>query len=521
MSKRAIIIGAGPAGLTAAYELLKRSDIKPIILEENNFVGGISATLDYKNNKIDLGGHRFFSKSERVMNWWLDILPLQGKPSKDDIILNRNIELSLAPKAPNPEKTDKVMLKRNRLSRIYYLKTFFNYPVSLNMDTIKGLGLWRMFKIGCSYMKTLVFPIKDEKSLEDFMINRFGRELYLTFFKDYTEKLWGMECNKISAEWGAQRIKGISILKIIKQIFKNLTGKKGGEIETSFIESFFYPKFGPGHLWQNVTNEVLKKGGEIKFGETVTRIIKKDNIIIAVETTDKKGNKKVYDGDIFISTMPVKDLIQSMNDVPEEIEEIAKGLMYRDFRVVGVLLDKLKLKNTTAIKTINNIVPDTWIYVQEREVKLGRIQVFNNWSPYLVDDFENKVWIGLEYFCGEKDHIWTDKDDEFIEFATNEAEKIGIFDKKDVIDTYTHKVKKAYPAYFGTYDRFEEIKDYVNNIENLYLVGRNGMHRYNNMDHSTLSAMKTVDLILGEISDRKEIWSINTESDYHEEKKAA
>lgn len=521
MSKKAIIIGAGPAGLTAAYELLHRSDIKPILIEECDFVGGISATLDYKNNKIDLGGHRFFSKSERVMNWWLDILPLQGKPSKDDIILERDVELSNLKKAPNPEKTDKVMLKRNRLSRIYYLKTFFSYPVSLNMDTIKGLGLWRMFKIGCSYMWALAFPIKNEKSLEDFMINRFGKELYLTFFKDYTEKLWGIDCNKISAEWGAQRIKGISILKVIKQMFKNLSGKKGGAIETSFIESFFYPKFGPGHLWQNVADDIIKKGGEIKFNEKATRIIKKDNHIVAIETTDAKGNKNVYEGDIFISTMPVKDLIEAMNDVPDGVVQTANGLMYRDFRVVGVLLDKLKLKNTTAIKTINNIVPDTWIYVQEREVKLGRIQIFNNWSPYLVDDFENKVWIGLEYFCNEQDHIWTDDDKTFIEFAINEAEKIGIFSKDDVRDAYTHKVKKAYPAYFGTYEKFDDIKSFVNDIENLYLVGRNGMHRYNNMDHSTLAAMKTVDLILSGSKNREEIWSINTESDYHEEKKAS
>ena len=289
MVKKAIIIGAGPAGLTAAYELLTRSDIVPTVLEENDYVGGISATLDYKNNKIDMGGHRFFTKSDRVMKWWLSILPLQGKPSKDDILLNREVELSKLKKAPNPEKTDKVMLKRPRLSRIYYLKTFFSYPVSLNMDTIKGLGLWRMFKIGCSYMKALAFPIKDEKSLEDFMINRFGRELYLTFFKDYTE------------EWGAQRIKGISILKVLKQMAQNLTGKKGKAVETSFIESFFYPKFGPGHMWQSVADIVKEKGGKIVLKSRVTRIIKQDDRIIAVEATDSKGNTKVYEGDIFPS----------------------------------------------------------------------------------------------------------------------------------------------------------------------------------------------------------------------------
>ena len=264
MAKKAIIIGAGPAGLTAAYELLTRTDIEPVILEENDFVGGISATLDYKHNKIDMGGHRFFSKSERVMDWWLSILPLQGKPAEDDILLAREVELSSAADAPDPEKTDKVMLKRHRLSRIYYLKTFFSYPVSLNMDTIKGLGLWRMCKIGCSYLKALAFPIKDEKSLQDFMINRFGRELYLTFFKDHTEKLWGIDCSKISAEWGAQRIKGISILKVLKQMAKNISGNKGGAVETSFIDCFFYPKFGPGHMCQSVAGLVEEKGGKIK-----------------------------------------------------------------------------------------------------------------------------------------------------------------------------------------------------------------------------------------------------------------
>lgn len=521
MAKKAIIIGAGPAGLTAAYELLTRTDIEPVILEENDFVGGISATLDYKHNKIDMGGHRFFSKSERVMDWWLSILPLQGKPAKDDILLGREVELSTAADAPDPEKTDKVMLKRHRLSRIYYLKTFFSYPVSLNMDTIKGLGLWRMFKIGCSYLKALAFPIKDEKSLQDFMINRFGRELYLTFFKDYTEKLWGIDCSKISAEWGAQRIKGISILKVLKQMAKNISGNKGGAVETSFIDSFFYPKFGPGHMWQNVAREVEEKGGKILCKHKVIRVVKKNGRIASVEALDDKGKLRVFEGDIFISTMPVKDLFASMTDVPAKIKKIADGLMYRDFRTVGILLNKLKLKNTTHFKTVNNIVPDTWIYIQERDVKLGRLQIFNNWSPYMVKDFENTVWIGLEYFCNEQDKIWTDDDDTFIKFAIEEASQIGIFDKTDVLDAYTHRVKKAYPAYFGTYDKFGDIKDYVNTIDNLYLVGRNGMHRYNNMDHSTLAAMKTVDFILGECHDREEIWSVNTEADYHEEKKSA
>lgn len=303
-------------------------------------------------------------------------------------------------------------------------------------------------------------------------------------------------------------------------MFNNLFGHKGKAVETSFIDSFYYPKFGPGHLWQSVAEQVEAKGGKILRRHKVIRVVKKNNRITAVEALDDKGKLKVFEGDIFISTMPVKDLVETMTDVPTKVKKVAEGLMYRDFRTVGILLNKLKIKNTTHFKTVSNIVPDTWIYVQERDVKLGRLQIFNNWSPYLVNDLENTVWIGLEYFCNEQDKIWTDDDETFIKFAIGEAAKIGIFDEADVLDAYTHKVKKAYPAYFGTYDRFDEIKNYVNGIDNLYLVGRNGMHRYNNMDHSTLAAMKTVDFILGEGSSREEIWSVNTESDYHEEKQA-
>ena len=303
-------------------------------------------------------------------------------------------------------------------------------------------------------------------------------------------------------------------------MFVNMTGKKSKNIETSFIDSFYYPKFGPGHLWQSVADEVKARGGEINLNEKVVGLTLKNGKIVAIQTQTSDGKSKTYTGDIFISTMPVKDLINSLNDVPAKVAQIAGGLMYRDFRVVGVLLNKLKLKNTTAFKTINNIVPDTWIYVQERDVKLGRIQVFNNWSPYMVKDFQNTVWIGLEYFCNEQDKIWTDDDKTFIDFAIEEGDKIGIFAKEDVLDAYTHKVKKAYPAYFGTYDKFAVVKKYVDGIDNLYLIGRNGMHRYNNMDHSTLAAMKAVDCILGVCKDREEIWSVNTEAEYHEEKQS-
>lgn len=519
--KKAIIIGAGPAGLTAAYELLKRTDIKPIILEAENFVGGISRTFDYKGNKMDMGGHRFFSKSDRVMDWWIEVLPIQGKPSADDLFLQREMPLSQLPDAPDPQEQDRVMLLRHRLSRIFYLKTFFNYPVSLNFSTIYGLGIWRMTKIGCSYLKTMLTPKRKEKSLEDFMINRFGKELYLTFFKDYTEKVWGVKCQDIPADWGAQRIKGISISKIILDILKkpfSVFKKKNirqKNTETSLIEQFLYPKYGPGHLWETVAKDITQKGGEIRLNSRVERIETNGNRVVKVV-----ANGEEFEADYVFSSMPVKDLINAFSPAaPKNVQEVANGLMYRDFRTAGVLASKLKIKNTTKIKTVNNIVPDTWIYIQEREVKLGRLQVFNNWSPYLVKDWKNTVWIGLEYFCFEGDEIWNMTDEEFAKLAIRELEQIGIIDAQDVLDFCSVKVPKAYPAYFGTYDKMDEIVHYTDQFENLFLLGRNGTHRYNNMDHSMLTAMTAVDNIVAGIKSKDNIWNVNSENEYHEEKK--
>lgn len=518
MKKRAIIIGAGPAGLTAAYELLKTTDIIPIIYEKEDFAGGISRTYDFNGNKMDMGGHRFFSKDDRVMNWWKNILPVQGELSYDDKLLNREIPLSDDTNAPDPENNDRVMLVRRRVSRIFYLKSFFDYPVSLNMQTIKNLGILRMAKIGFSYIKAMMFPIKNEKTLEEFMINRFGRELYLTFFKDYTEKVWGVKCSDIPADWGAQRIKGISIMNILKDIFKKAFAKKDTSIEqkdteTSLIEQFLYPKFGPGHLWEQVAEDIKSMGGEIHFNSNVTNIEAKDGQIVSITVNGEK-----IEGDYFFSTMPVRDLIKGFNEAPQNVRETAQGLMYRDFRTVGLLVNKLKIKNNTKIKTLNDIVPDTWIYIQEREVKLGRLQIFNNWSPYLVKNPENTVWIGLEYFCTEGDDIWNAKDEDFIKFAAKELEQIGIVDSSDVLDACSIHVPKAYPAYFGTYNRMNEITDFVNGFENLFLLGRNGTHRYNNMDHSMLTAMCAVENIKNGIKTKDNIWNINTEESYHEVK---
>lgn len=521
--KTAIIIGAGPAGLTAAYELVHRTNIKPIIFEQTSDIGGISKTINYKNNRIDIGGHRFFSKSDKVMQWWENIMPIQGKPAKDDIILDRKITVSNKENAPDPEKNNNVLLIRNRLSRILFLKKFFNYPVTLSLQTIKNLGFKRVLKIFFSYIKIRIKPIKNEKSLEDFFTNRFGRELYLTFFKSYTEKVWGVPCDELKPEWGAQRVKGLSISKTILHAIIGIFPKKKSisqkNIETSLIEQFLYPKFGPGQLWEEVADRIINLGGRIELNHKVTGINCDDNKIKEVSVTDQKTNEELNcKGDYFFSSMPVKDLIMSMNSsVPKEVKEVAQGLQYRDFITVGLLLSKLKIKNTTKIKTVNNTVPDNWIYVQEKEVKLGRIQIFNNWSPYMVNDLNN-IWIGLEYFCNEGDQLWNLSDEEMAELAVSELEKIRIIDKKNVIDSVVIKVPKTYPAYFGSYNNFNIIRNFTDKIENLFLIGRNGMHRYNNQDHSMLSSITAVDNIINGIVSKDNIWDVNTEKEYHESK---
>ena len=516
--EKIIIIGAGPAGLTAAYELLKEQDkYDVIILEETNEIGGISRTVKYNGNRMDIGGHRFFSKDERVMDFWKELMPIQGKNSFDDEKLGR--EKPLEEGGPNPEEEDKVMLVRTRISRIYYLKKFFDYPISLKIKTFTNMGFIRTMKAGFSYLKS-IFVKKEETSLENFYINRFGKVLYSMFFEKYTEKLWGRHPSQISADWGAQRVKGLSITAVIKDMFSKIFGKKNKEkVETSLIEQFWYPKYGPGQLWETLADEVEKNGGTIKKGYLVKNINIKDNKIVSVEC-EVDGKIETIEGDKFISSMPVKDLVEGFkgDNINSEMKKIASGLPYRDFITVGLLVNKLQLKNETNIKTLGNIVPDCWIYVQEPDVKLGRIQIFNNWSPYLVEKPEETVWIGLEYFCNENDEHWNMSDKEFIKFATKELVQMGIIEENAVIDSHREKVKKAYPAYFDTYSRMDELIEYLNSFENLYCVGRNGQHRYNNMDHSMVTAMETAKNIKEGITDKSNIWNVNTEKEYHEVK---
>ena len=410
------------------------------------------------------------------------------------------------------------MLLRNRVSRIYYLKKFFDYPVSMKKETFANMGFVRTMKAGFSYLKT-IFVKKKEDSLENFYINRFGKVLYGMFFEKYTEKLWGRHPKQISADWGAQRVKGLSIKAVIKDMFSKVFKKNNKEKETSLIEEFWYPKYGPGQLWETLATEVENLGGKIEKGYLVKNINIEKNAVKSVECETKNGTEKV-EGNIFISSMPLKDLVVGLKgeEVPDKIEKIAKGLPYRDFITVGLLVKKLNLENKTKIRTLGNIVPDCWIYVQEPDVKLGRIQIFNNWSPYMVEKPEETVWIGLEYFCNEDDEYWNMSDKEFIKFATEELEKMNIIKKEDVLDSHREKVKKAYPAYFDTYSDIDELIKYINEFDNLYCIGRNGQHRYNNMDHSMVTAFEATKNIKNNINDKENIWNVNTEKEYHEEK---
>jgi protoporphyrinogen oxidase len=522
----AVIIGAGPAGLTAALELLRRTRIKPIVLEKSAYMGGISRTVAYKGNRIDIGGHRFFSKSDRVMDWWTSLLPVEQTSDANHRLVYQNHERALNAKtaamlarngaAPDPEFDDLVMLVRPRKSRIFYLRKLFDYPLKLNLATLRNLGAVRAVQAGVSYLVSSIRPVRPEKTLEDFLINRFGRHLYKTFFKSYTEKVWGVPCDQISAEWGAQRIKGLSLRKALAHHFKKLIGGRSTEIgqkdtETSLIEKFLYPKLGPGQLWEEVACKVRQAGGEILTGWTVSGIHTAGDRLTGVTARSDEGEQLFFPAQYVFSTMPVKELVQAFDaPPPPEVSQVSNGLMYRDFITVGLLLNRLNIGEPG-----ERLLKDNWIYIQEPDVLVGRMQIFNNWSPYMVGDPE-KVWIGLEYFCNDTDELWHKADQDMIALALREVEKMGIASRADYVDATVIRMEKTYPAYFGTYDRFHVIREFVDRYHNLFLVGRNGMHKYNNQDHSMLTAMTAVDNIIEGRRDKANIWAVNTEMDYHE-----
>jgi protoporphyrinogen oxidase len=512
--KIAVIAGAGPAGLTAALELLRRSDITPIVIEADTQVGGISKTINYRGNRMDLGGHRFFSKSDWVMRWWQEILPVaegQTQSSRALRIHYQGQSRDLMPEALAPASSDAVMLVRQRLSRIFYRRRFFDYPLTLNASAVRNLGLVEAFRIGLSYGHAQLKSRSPEVTLEDFLINRFGARLYRTFFKDYTEKVWGVPCEEISAEWGAQRIKGLSVAKAITHAlaspFRSSPDAAQKGTETSLIERFLYPKFGPGQMWEEVARCVTTLGGTIHLRQRVVAVERSADKIISVDVLDEasRGVRHVP-CDHFLSTMPVKDLITMLKPDSTHISQIAADLPYRSFMTAGLLLRSMRGGRTPA---------DNWIYIQEPDVRIGRLQIFNNWSPALVAD-SRTVWLGLEYFCNQGDDLWVMEDEQFLDFAIGELEKIGFIERSDVIDGTLVRVPSAYPAYFGTYNQFGDLRAYLDRFSNLYPIGRNGMHRYNNQDHSMLTANAAVDAIRNK-APKQEIWNINAEESYHEE----
>lgn len=471
MDKKVVIIGAGPAGLTAAYELCK-ANIESVILEKDDVVGGISRTVNHKGYLFDIGGHRFFTKVKVVEDFWHEIL--------------------------NSEN----FIRRERLSRIYYNKKFFNYPLQAT-NALWGLGVWNSFMTLLSYVKAKINPVYPEITFEDWVTNRFGRRLYEIFFKSYTEKVWGIPCNEISAEWASQRIQGLSLFSAVKQCLFSSYPKNKASIIKTLIDSFDYPVKGPGMMWETVAEIIQKEKSEIEFNAQVNKVFWDQSGVTGIETVDSEGEKKIFTGTDFISSMPIRELIAKMSpQPPQEIIEAAQRLNYRDFLTVALMINKAE------------VFKDNWIYLHEPSIKAGRIQNFKNWSAEMVPD-SSKTCLGFEYFCAEGDELWNSTDLELIGLATKELKKLGFAEENEVIDGAVVRMPKAYPVYDAGYEKaLKSIRNFLKNLRNLQQVGRNGMHKYNNQDHSMLTAMLSVKNILGENHD---VWAVNTEQEYHEE----
>ncbi len=468
--KEVVIIGAGPAGLTAAYELCK-AGVESVVLEKDNIVGGISRTVNYKGYHFDIGGHRFFTKVKAVDEMWREVL------------------------------ADGKFLRRNRISRIYYNKKFFHYPLRAS-NALFGLGIWNSFLILLSYARAQAFPQKPEETFEQWVSNRFGKRLYRIFFKTYTEKVWGIPCHEITAEWAAQRIKGLSLLTAVKSaLLAGQAKNKEGVIKT-LVDAFDYPERGPGMMWETVAEIIQRKKSRICFETNVKKIHWTTSRVTEMEIVTR-GRKEMIRGTDFISSMPMRELIQKFEPaVPDEVLRAAEKLNYRDFLTVALIINK------------PNLFQDNWIYIHDSEVKVGRIQNFKNWSPHMVPD-PNKTCLGLEYFCFEGDGLWTMSDAQLIKLATKEIDALKLARASDVEDGAVVRMPKAYPVYDSVYaEALGTVRAFLSSIDNLYLVGRNGMHKYNNQDHSMLTAMLAVKNILGANYD---IWGVNADQEYHEE----
>jgi protoporphyrinogen oxidase len=465
--KRVVIIGAGPAGLTAAY-VLSKQDVPAIVLEADRTVGGIARTVSYKGYLFDIGGHRFFTKWDEVNQIWHEILGSQ-------------------------------FLERPRLSRIYYRKRFFFYPLRPR-NALFGLGLVESIRILTSYLWSQLFSERKEENLEQWVSNRFGRRLYEIFFKTYTEKVWGVPCTEIRAEWAAQRIKGLSLRTAVRNA---LLKQKNSNVKT-LIDRFHYPERGPGQMWELLTEYLRKRGYPVRLERPVTRICHNGKQVTHLVTRGLQGEERFYGTD-FISSMPIRDLINALEpSAPEEIRQAANRLRYRDFLIVSLVVNR------------REVMPDNWIYVHEPEVRVGRVQNFKNWSPAMVPD-PNKTCLGMEYFVFENDDLWSSPDDELVALAKREVAQLGLVRPEEIEDGAVVRMPKAYPMYDnGWSQQVETVRAYLEqNLPNLQLVGRNGMHKYNNQDHSMMTAICAAKNILGA---KYDLWAINTEPEYHEEK---
>jgi len=463
-----VVIGAGPAGLTAAYELSKNG-IPAVVLEADRTVGGLARTVNYKNYLFDIGGHRFFTKWEEINQLWREILG------------------------------DK-FLERPRLSRVYYRKKFFFYPLRAK-NALFGLGLRESMRIIASYLRWRVFPAPVEENLEQWVCNRFGRRLYEIFFKTYTEKVWGVPCTEIRAEWAAQRIRGLSLATAIRNA---LAGQKNSNVKT-LIDRFHYPEHGPGQMWEALTERLQRNGYPVLLERPVIRICHNGSAVTAVVTSGPHGDE-IFPGTQFISSMPIRQLVHALDpSAPQEIREAANSLRYRDFLIVSLIINRKEL------------MPDNWIYIHEPSVKVGRIQNFKNWSAAMVPD-ASKTCLGMEYFVFENDELWSSPDEKLVELAKREIAQLGLVRPEEIEEGTVVRMPKAYPMYDnGWAQRVEKIRDYLRaKLPNLQLVGRNGMHKYNNQDHSMMTALCAARNILGA---KHDLWAINTEPDYHEEKK--
>ena len=464
--RQVVVIGAGPAGLAAAYELAKL-DSKPVVIEKGDKVGGIARTEAYKGFYFDMGGHRFFTKVEEVNKTWRDVLG------------------------------DK-FLHRPRLSRIYYNRKFFDYPLK-PMNALAGLGLWQSILITLSYIRWQLRPYPQEETFEQWVTNRFGRRLFRIFFKAYTEKVWGISCSELKAEWAAQRIKDLSLKTVLLNMF--VTPKN--TIKT-LIDQFDYPQRGPGMMWNAVKGEVEKRGGSIRLNSEVVAIHNGGGKYIHSVEVACNGHKEIIRGSEFISSMPITEFVKKLDPpAPTEVLRAADKLRYRDFLTVCLIVNQ------------PNLFPDNWIYIHDPAVSVGRIQNFKNWSPHMVPD-DTKTSLGLEYFCNEGDALWNMTDADLIELGKCELEHIGLASPADIEDGCVFRVPKAYPIYDSEYREYlSTVKDFVGSLENYQTIGRNGLHRYNNQDHAMVTGMLSVRNIM--FGEKNDLWKVNTDQEYQEE----